>query len=251
MSWGIVRLRTQAAQNMLKHIVAICCFAVTLSWSADIGGNAKPGPDTVRGILKVFFLLLVSFWVKTTGGLSSVPLLSFTSSEGVAESLVSVSLASWCSDHSQGQQEPLVVKAKILQFEQHLHIKSGAATSCMMISCKHACEAAKTKNLPLAYSLGQCRCWSMVSMTLICSFVLASWCSSNHSQGQQEAILASNANPVSIWVASLQPQQCCYNGELTACLGTCKDTDFAICMQFGTTHLLQYGLSTNKCFIHE
>ena len=65
-----------------------------MSWSADIGGSAKPGPETVRGTLKVFFLLLVSFLVRTGGNLASLPLLSFTSSIDVSESLVSVAFAS-------------------------------------------------------------------------------------------------------------------------------------------------------------
>ena len=45
----------------------------TLSWSAGIAGCAKPGPAIVRGTLKVFFLLLVSFLV-TTAGLAAVSL---------------------------------------------------------------------------------------------------------------------------------------------------------------------------------
>lgn len=38
-----------------------------MSWSADIGGCAKPGPAIVRGTRKVFFRLLVSFLVATAG----------------------------------------------------------------------------------------------------------------------------------------------------------------------------------------
>lgn len=45
----------------------------TLSCSAGIAGCTKPEPAIVRGTLKVFFLLLVSFLV-TTGGVAAVSL---------------------------------------------------------------------------------------------------------------------------------------------------------------------------------
>lgn len=43
----------------------------TLNASAGIAGCVKLGPPTVRGTLKVFFLLLVSFLV-TAGGVAAV-----------------------------------------------------------------------------------------------------------------------------------------------------------------------------------
>jgi len=44
-----------------------------------MGGSANPGPATVRGTLKVFFLLLVSVLV-TTAGLAAVSLTFFAAS---------------------------------------------------------------------------------------------------------------------------------------------------------------------------
>lgn len=70
----------------------------TLSWSAGIAGCVKPGPATVRGTLKVFFLLFVSFFI-TTGGVAAVALASLLLPARFSESSSSASAVA-CSKHS-------------------------------------------------------------------------------------------------------------------------------------------------------
>ena len=114
-----------------------------MSWSAGIAGCAKPGPAIVRGTLKVFFLLLVSFLV-TTGGVAAVALAPLSLPAPFPESSSAPGVA--CGKHSRSKSYKWTVGS-------HADGSTASNVTCSTISRDRLKKKAKAASL-LAEDVG-------------------------------------------------------------------------------------------------